>query len=233
MSAPVQVLGFSGSPYAWRVLIALAEKAVPHQMEWVPHASGRHRSPELLAMNPRGQLPIVRVGEVTLYESLAVCQFLETIHPSPPLLPLDAPRRALALLRMHEAEYLVPPLEEAITLGLFTPPAERDPQCLRDANARVRKELAFWEARFATDDAYGRRAGPYLAGDAFSLADVALYPLVAFCVRCKLRLDEHHPAVGAWYAALTERPSVQSTWPPHWRGSAGTDIGLNAVSERA
>jgi glutathione S-transferase len=226
---PVQVFAFSGSPFAWRVLIVLEEKGLLYEVDWVPRASSRHRSPELLAMNPRGRLPIMRYGEVTLCESLAICHFLEASHPSPPLVPLDAQRRALALQRTYESEYLMYPFEEAITIELFTPPAERNPERMRVSRRGMHDELAFWEARFSSDDAYGRRAGPYLAGETFSLADVALYPLVAFGVRCKLRLDERYPRLGAWYAAITERPSVQKTWPPHWRGTEGADIGLNAV----
>lgn len=228
-SDKILVHAFSGSPFAWRVLIALTEKDLPFEVDFVQRASGRHRTKEFLELNPRGKLPIMRMGDIVSYESVAFCHLLEYLHPERPLLPADPKTRALALMRIQETEYLYEPFEEAIRIGLFTPPAERNPDHARAVNARVIGEIAQWERYFSTADAYGRRAGPYLAGSDFSLADICLFPTIAFCVRCKLRLGDRFPNVAKWHAAIETRPSVQQTFPPHWRGTEGTDIGLNDV----
>ena len=53
----------------WRALIALEEKGIEYESKWLPRSTGEHRTPDMLALNPRGRLPILRYGDVTLYES--------------------------------------------------------------------------------------------------------------------------------------------------------------------
>jgi glutathione S-transferase len=218
---PIRVTCFSGSPFSWRVLIALEEKALAYEAEYIARASGRHTSPEMLALNPRGRLPILRRGELVLYESLAILDWLEREYPRPALLPSDSAALARALIRMQESSYLSDAFDKAVVLALFTAPERVDAAAKRDAFLAVHAELALLE----------RIAGaPFVAASAEpTLADIALFPVVAFLVRCKLDLDARYPRLGAWYARMAARASVLRSWPPHWKQSQGTDIGLNQV----
>ena len=224
MPTPVcHVYCFSGSPFVWRVLLALEEKGIVHERTWIPRGSNAHASPEMLARNPRGKLPVLTWDGHPVYESLAIALFLEHQQPEPRLVPSEPGARARALSRALEAEnYAVTAAMPALEAGLMRPPGTALTDADRERHRALHTELLRWEDYLAD-------GAPYLAGDAFSLAEVALFPLLAFAVRCKLRLAPSFPALGRWYARLEPRPSVQASWPPHWRESEGRDLGLNEL----
>lgn len=216
-----QVFCFSGSPFVWRVLLTLAEKGIAHEQTWIPRASWEQKRGELLDRNPRGRLPVMIWDGVPLYESLAICMFLELEQPEPRLVPADAAGRARALVLAQEAEnYAVPPAMSAIDELLFRAPGIAIGEADRARNRVLHEELARWNHYLAG-------GATYLVGDRFTLADVSLFPMVAFLVRCGLQLESELPHLAAWYARIAPRPSVQASWPPHWRESPGRDIGLN------
>lgn len=213
---------FSGSPYVWRALIALEEKGIDYEARWIPRASGEHRTPEMLALNPRGRLPILRYGDVTLYESVAICLFLELEHPEPPLIPRSTAERARALVLMSEAEYVDSESEEALLFALGAKTDSDGPEARQKAYRRLHAEVGRWEAHLEHGD-------PYLAGNDLSLADIVIFPGIAFLVRTGLTLSKRTPKLAAWYERMVGRPSVQASWPPHWRDSKGKDAGYDAV----
>ena len=59
--------------------------------------------------------------------------------------------------------------------------------------------------------------GSYLAGKDFSMADVILFPGIAFLVRVGFKLAPRFPHLQAYFEKLKERPSIQASWPPHWK----------------
>jgi len=73
----IEIFWGSGSPFSWRVLLALAVKNIPYESKLVEFSKGMHKSPEYLKINPRSKVPALRDGEFTLYESLAILQYLE------------------------------------------------------------------------------------------------------------------------------------------------------------
>ncbi len=223
MSTP-KVHCFSGSPFVWRALLTLDEKGIEHERNWVPRMSGEHKTEKMLALNPRGRFPILEWGDVVLYESAAIVRFLDLEVPDPPLLPKETAARAATLVRSAEVDtYLLSAVFPTLEMGMMRPADDPIPDAQREANRRAWDELDAWERRLAEEDT------EYVAGDSFTMADVLLFPLIAFSVRCKLALAERAPALHAWYERIAERPSVTSSWPPHWRESEGRDIGLNAL----
>ena len=200
----------------------LQEKGIQYEAKWLPRSTGEHRTPEMLALNPRGRLPILRYGDVTLYESVAICHFLELEHPEPPLIPHSAAERARALVLTSEANYLDTETWDALLFALGAKNDDAGPEPRRQAYRQLHAEVARWEAHLER----GRR---YLAGDAISLADVVVFPGVAFLVRTGLTLSKRTPKLAAWYDRMVERPSVQASWPPHWRETPGSDAGYDAV----
>jgi len=73
------------------------------------------------------------------------------------------------------------------------------------------EELKHWE-KYASE-------GDYIAGSALTLADVLLFPNIAVYHRMGLDLEKHAPHLFNYYNRMVKRPSVEKTWPPHWKTS--------------
>ena len=201
----------SGSPWAWRVQLALAEKNLPYESVLLSFQSGDLKKPEYLAMNPHAKVPVLVDGAVTLYESQPILEYLEERHPTPPLLPGDPAARAQ--LRIEEAEATVYYFEAFQLIArhfFFTPPDQRDPAKIADARAKARAELDRLEARAS------KRSGAFVMGPTLSRADTTWLPFVEIGARGGVSFDGL-PWVGAWRERMHARPSFDATYPPHWR----------------
>ncbi|KAK9526155.1 hypothetical protein VZT92_014870 [Zoarces viviparus] len=78
MAKDMTLLWGSGSPPCWRVMIALEEKNLQgYNQKLFDLSKGDHKSPEVMAMNPRGQLPAFKHKDVVLNESYGICLYLE------------------------------------------------------------------------------------------------------------------------------------------------------------
>src|SRR4029078_485755 len=95
----------SGSPYAWRVQLALEHKAVPYERKVLSFSAGDTRKPEFIALNPRHRVPTIVHDDFVLYESNAIVEYLDEAFPATgaPLFPGDARTRARVRRRMLEA----------------------------------------------------------------------------------------------------------------------------------
>ena len=71
----------SGSPYAWRVQLALEHKALPYERKVLSFSAGDTRKPEFLALNPRHRVPVIVDGDFVLYESNAIVEYLDEAYP--------------------------------------------------------------------------------------------------------------------------------------------------------
>ncbi|PWS34003.1 hypothetical protein DFH01_27090 [Falsiroseomonas bella] len=217
---PLTLHYLSGSPYTWRVHIALAHKGIPHALRPMSYDAGDFRASEFAALNPRRRVPVIEHDDFVLYESAAILEYLEDIAPTPPLLAADPRRRAIQRRMVREADqYLATHLEELVEAVLFTPPDQRDPEKIADAQSCLRAELAFWETLIE---------GDFLAGDFFGAPDATLYPLVALARRIASRnpglmTPENlaGPRIAAWMARMEALPVIRATWPPHWGAPPG------------
>ena len=72
----------SGSPYAWRVQLALEHKALPYERKVLSFSAGDTRKPEFLALNPRHRVPVLVDGDFVLYESNAIVEYLDEAYPA-------------------------------------------------------------------------------------------------------------------------------------------------------
>lgn len=205
----------SGSPYAWRVWLALEHKGVDYELRNVSFDAGDLKTPAFTAINPRQRVPAVVDDGFALYESAAIVEYIEDKWPDlPPLFSPDLRRRAVQRRIVREADqYFAEPLERLVESVLFTPAGQRSPPPIAAACTHLAKELAFWETRID---------GDFLAGPV-SAADYTLYPEIALVLRIGARnpgtvpTDIVGPAVRAWMARMAALPVVQKTWPPHWR----------------
>jgi maleylacetoacetate isomerase len=93
----VKLYGYFRSSAAYRVRIALNLKGVPHEHAFVHllRDGGGQKAPDYLARNPQGLVPALELdGGQTLIQSLAIIEYLDEVHPEPPLMPGDAVARA-------------------------------------------------------------------------------------------------------------------------------------------
>ena len=173
----------SGSPYAWRVQLALEHKALPYERKVLSFSAGDTRKPEFLALNPRHRVPVLVDGDFVLYESNAIVEYLDEAYPGrgAPLFPGDARTRALVRRLIARGRQLLRQGDRPgrSTQAFCKKPEERDAEeDRRRARQAVRRRVRAVHAR--------RCAGDFLAGP-LSAADFALYPLVAFLNRCEMQ----------------------------------------------
>jgi glutathione S-transferase len=205
----------SGSPYAWRVWLALEHKRIPYELKAMSFDAGDFKRPEFLALNPRHRVPVIVDDGFALYESAAIVEYLEDRQPGEPrLFSADPHERAVQRRMVREADqYFATALELLVDAVLFTPPERWSDERIAAAYADIRRELALWETLIA---------GDFLAG-ALSAADFTLFPEVALVQRIAGRKPDPDATesmgtkMTAWMERMRSLPVVQRTWPPHWR----------------
>jgi glutathione S-transferase len=209
----------SGSPYAWRVQLALEHKALPYERKVLSFSAGDTRKPEFLVLNPRHRVPVIVDGDFVLYESNAIVEYLDDAYPGrgAPLFPGDARARALIRRLILEADNYFDKATDSLVDQAFTKkPEERDADTIEAGKAGVIEEYALFAAAMR---------GEFLAGP-LSAADYVLYPLVAFLDRCMIKLPDFDagallpPPLAAWKARIEALPYLDSTIPPHWKKKA-------------
>ena len=208
----------SGSPYAWRVQLALEHKALPYDLKVLSFSAGDTKKPEFLALNPRHQVPVLTDGDFSLYESNAIVEYIDEAYHArgAPLFPGDAKTRALIRRLILEVDaYYGPTSEKLLEQAFWKKPEERDAKAIADAREGVVGELG----NFAK-----AMRGEYLAGT-LSAADFALYPMVALLKRAQMKLPDLDadgmlpPPIKAWKARIEALPYFDKTIPPHWKVS--------------
>lgn len=210
----------SGSPPCWRVQLLLEEKGVKgYPNKLLSFEKKEHKSEEVLKLNPRGQVPTFRHGNVVINESLAIVDYLESVLGGKKLVPDDPAQKALVLQRKFEALNLHKKGgEDLIFYVRFNKPEERDQATIDKRKDAFLDELKVWEG-------YLEKLGgdSYIAGKDFSMADVIVFPHIALFVRLGVKLGERFPRLAAYFEKVKARPSVEATWPPHWKGTPNMD----------
>jgi glutathione S-transferase len=174
-------------PYCARVRIVLAEKAVPHETVVIDLSD---RPAWLYEKNPAGKVPVLEEDGLCIPESAVVMELVEERFPEPALLPPDAAERALVRLAVWR-------FEDEFSRDYYAARRGSD-----GAAERFATRLAALDARLSES--------PYLAGSAYSLADIAWFPWLP---RAEASLGvslEDYPAIAAWIERLAERPAVSA-----------------------
>lgn len=212
----------SGSPYAWRVQLALEYKGVPYASRRMDSAQLAERSLAFLQLNPRGKVPVLKTSNGTLYESVAIIAFLDRAHPAIPLFGQTAHEHGRIWQRVNEFEnYTRDLFAVEIIRPLLRGHAKDNPEAMRVSAARAYDALGWMEQALLV--------APYLAGDDLTAADIVALPNIQMLRRVTARpesiemalgledLSARLPALGAWLSRMETMRGYDAAYPPHWR----------------
>ncbi len=212
----------NGSIPSWRVLIALSEKGLSFATKRlrVMRSQSETRTPEFLALNPRGQTPLLIEPDGTkINESLAMLHYLELRYPEPSLLPSPENHQeyANAIAWIQEAETFACAYEPLEYLFLKKPVDMNDDEKseIKKALAAINFDLNLWEERASKHT--------FIASESFTLADCSFYPTISYMRHRGLSLDGW-PNLSKYELRIRERPSAQSSRPEGWERSSKTNL---------
>lgn len=193
------------SSYAQKIKIALREKGVPFRTE-LPESFGTgNLDGPFAAANPRTEVPVLIDGDVTIFESTVILEYIEERWPEPPLLPRDPAARAFARVTedVCDTQY------EAVNWGFgeilwFKRATGNLAERMRAEAAAQTRTLQDWlTKRLGAADWFG--------GPSFGWADAAVAPMLNRSVHYGLEPETGSP-LALWHARVRERPSVEKTF---------------------
>jgi glutathione S-transferase len=187
-----------------RVIIYLAEKGIDVLRIEIDTVAREQKRPAFLALNPAGKIPVLELDDGrALSESAAIVEYLEEIHPEPPMIGTDPVRRAkVRALERISADLIV---RSQIWLmhfcSYFAKRVDQKPEVAAAMKPLVVELLNELEAHIGD--------APFLAGEHVTIADCTLFALFQACrARLGVPIGADQPRLDAWYARFAERRSA-------------------------
>ncbi len=186
-----------------RVLWLLEELGLDYQLETMPFDPKALQSVDYLELSPFGKVPVLVDSATTLFESVAIIQYLLLHYGDGALEPDNqSPDYGVFLQWLHFGEStLMGPMANIIQHSYHLPEEERDPRSL----ARAKRQLHHYAT--VLDEELGKHA--YLVGDEFTAADIVVgYPF--FLAKLFRVFPDDCPNLKAWFGKLTARPAYKT-----------------------
>jgi glutathione S-transferase len=212
----VKIFDRPGFPNPARIRIVLAEKGLEPQVEFVPVdlIAAEHKQPAFLEKNPSGVLPVLELDDGTyIAECTAITEYLDNLDGDPKLTGRTPKEKAVIHMMQKRAE-----AELLDAVGNYfhfaTPGLWEDLRAFKSPEWGGRQE---WGMR-QRDRALGGmnyfdtvlRRQPFVAGDAFSMADITVFAGLMFADAAGLAVPEDCSALRAWRDKVAELPSVRN-----------------------
>jgi glutathione S-transferase len=196
----ITVYGRATSSNVQAVMWGIAELGLKHERLDYGHVHGGTDTPEFRGMNPNGLVPVIRDGDVVMWESCAILRYLAGRHGRAPFWPADPVARAPVDMW---AEWGKTTFVRDFTRPIFwplvwTPAATRDMAALEKGLAAFDEDLALLEAQLGVN--------PFVTGRDFTLADIVIGHLLYRYFTLDIPRNER-PAIADYYARLAERPA--------------------------
>jgi len=198
----MKIYGFPLSPFVRKVLIAVHEKGLEHEM--IP-ANPSQPTEEFLKVSPFSKIPALADGDFCLADSTAIVTYLDAKYPEPPLLPAEPKARGRAVWFEEVADTVLIPAGAPIVVNRFLRPqifgTDGDEEAAKAGEEAVRKPLDYLETQAGNG---------WLDGD-YSVGDLA----VACCIKTLgytgWSLDPaRYPKLAGWYDRVRGRPAWQA-----------------------
>ncbi|MGH2900404.1 MAG: glutathione S-transferase N-terminal domain-containing protein [bacterium] len=193
------------SLFTAKVRIALDEKQLDCEritVGWTPQDRYAPHHPDVVRLNPKGQVPVLVDGDVVVYDSTQIFEYLEERAPSPALYPRDRAERARCRRLEAWADEVVFPPVFALVEQVFYPPGAggRDAAALAKAKAAYLEQLVVLERELT-----GRT---WLCSE-FTVADIAVFIFVRTAATLGTPPGAAQPNVAAWLERMLARPAVR------------------------
>jgi len=208
----MKLYDYATAPSPRRVTMFLAEKGIDVPRVPVDLRAGEQFSPAFRAVNPDCTVPVLELDDGTrLTDAIAICRYFEAIHPEPRLMGASAKEQAVIEMVQRQMErdgfYAVMEAFRNSTPAFKTraiPGADDYPQIpalAERGRARVARFMETLDARLAES--------AFVAGDAFTIADITAYLSVEFAKWVKIQIPESSAALRRWHEAVSQRPSAK------------------------
>ena len=199
----MKLLGTPTSPYVRKVRLMLLEKNIPHEYLIDPP---REPGSLVVRVNPLGRIPaLILDDETCVFDSPVIADYVDTLNDRPILIPRD---NAIARMRVKRWEALADGIMDSAVVvrnERIRPEEKQETSNITLHNNAISRVLSFAESELGTH--------PWLNGDQFSLADIALFSTLVYL---DLRQPERdwrsaHPALANWFSRVAERPSAKTS----------------------
>lgn len=193
------------APNPWRVRIFLAEKGVTVPSVEVDLMGGQSRQPAFLAKNSLGEAPLLELDDGrVLTESVAISRYIESLHPDPPLFGRDVTEQAFVEMWNRRIEQQLMEVIGAFARHTFAFFADKV-----DQNAAfAASQLKLMQEKWAWLDGEMSDGRPFIAGDAFTVADITGMATLRICAFAEQTVPDALTRVKAW----EERVQARSSW---------------------
>jgi glutathione S-transferase len=203
----MKIYGFALAPNPRRLRIFVAEKGLKIPSEEVNLLEGKNRTPEMLAKNPAGGLPVMELDDGShLAESVAICRYLESLHPEPNLMGKDSREQAEIEMWNRRVELgLFSAAARAFqhTNELFKERLKQFPEYGQTQRETVAGQLKWLDAQIGNK--------PFIAGDRFTIADITAEVAVDFAAQfAGVTMDPALKNLARWHQSVSSRPSAKA-----------------------
>ncbi len=211
----MKLFDFAPAPNPRRVRMFLAEKSVEIPMVQVNTREREQFDESFVAKNPLKAVPVLELDDGTyISESVAICRYIEEMHPEPALMGTDAKDKAIVEMWNRRVELLGYAAASEVVRNSLPMFADRGlsgmPSGVPQIPALVERGKQTLDRFFKLLD--GQLAGtPFVAGTAFTIADITAFVTIEFAKRAEVEI----PATGAehvtrWHAEIGSRPSASA-----------------------
>jgi glutathione S-transferase len=202
----LHIVGTPHSNFTWTTRIVCAEKGVPYTFD-----QRRPHTPEVDSISPFGLIPVMRHGSVQLFESRAICAYIDRAFQGPSLVPSDPVKAALTEQWVSAVTTSIDPLLMRRYVLKHATPGTPDGKPDR---ATIDASLPAMPARFSMLDRAVGGTG-HLVGDTFTLADAYLVPILFFMTKLpeSAEMLSQSPNLRRYWENHRGRPSVRETSP--------------------
>jgi glutathione S-transferase len=203
----MKIYNSSLAPNPRRLRIFVAEKGLKIPTEEVDIFTGKNRTPEMLAKNPAGGLPFIELDDGThLAESVAICRYLEGLHPEPNLMGKDNREQAFIEMwnrRMELNLFAVAARAFQHTNELFKARIKQFPEYGETQRETVKQQLQWLDTQIGNK--------PFIVGDRFTIADITALVGVDFAAQAAgVSADPSLKNLARWHKSVSSRPSAQA-----------------------
>jgi glutathione S-transferase len=211
----------SGSPFSWRVMLALQYKNLPYDSQLLHFDKQEHQSPHMLRLNPRGRVPVLKDGEYVVFESVAILYYLDLKYPQPRIFGLSAQEAGVIMRVICEFQAYAEPSLQKIVEAIFSDKVAEDIDALTDAMHVVAREARTIEGRLSKEQ--------WIVGANYTALDMVIFPWIQLLRRALtkpaaaelgarfLPMERNYPALARWIERIESLPGYENTYPPHWR----------------